>query len=56
MEDTVLAAALTVAEKAAEPVVNELPMPPIVFGILAFAGLCTLLLVAYAFRSIGTRH
>lgn len=39
-----------------EEVVNTLPVPPVGFGILAFTVLMTLLFVAFAFRSVGTRH
>ncbi|WNB84640.1 hypothetical protein [Cellulomonas sp. ATA003] len=35
---------------------NELPVDPVVFGLGAFGGLLALLLVTYAFRSVGTRH
>lgn len=35
---------------------SELPFSPIVFGIAAFGVLIALLLVAFAFRSVGTRH
>ena len=48
-------AALILAEEATE-VVNELPVDPIVFGLGGFGGLVMMLLVAYAFRSVGTRH
>ena len=48
-------AALQIAEKVAEQA-NELPFPPAVFGVAGFGGLVALLLVAYAFRSVGTRH
>ncbi|WP_162836187.1 hypothetical protein [Demequina sediminicola] len=37
-------------------VVNELPIPPVAYGLLAFTGLMALLFVTFAFRSIGTRH
>jgi hypothetical protein len=47
--------ALRIVETAAEQT-RELPFPPAVFGIAAFGGLVVLLLVAYAFRSIGSRH
>ncbi len=36
--------------------VNELPVEPYWIGIGGFGGLIALLLVAYAFRSVGTRH
>lgn len=48
-------AALRMAEQAAAHT-HELPFAPAVFGILAFGGLVALLLVVYAFRSVGTRH
>ncbi len=35
---------------------NELPFDPVVFGIGGFGGLVVLLLVTYAFRSVGHRH
>jgi hypothetical protein len=44
-----------VAAEAAE-VVNELPFEPWVFGVGAFVGLVAMLLTAYAFKSVGTRH
>ncbi len=47
-----LAAMTAVAEEAA----TELPFPPAVFGIGAFAGLVALLLVTYAFRHAGSKH
>jgi len=48
-------AALLAAENAAE-VHHALPVPPVVFGLVAFGSLVCLLLVTYAFRSVGTRH
>ena len=54
LEDDVLAA-LLLAEEAAETA-NHLPMSPVAFGLLAFGGLMVLLLVTFAFRSVGTRH
>lgn len=36
--------------------VNELPIPPEAYGLIAFAGLMALLFVTFAFRSVGTRH
>jgi hypothetical protein len=44
-----------VVAEAAE-VVNELPFEPWVFGVGAFVGLVGMLLAAYAFKSVGTRH
>jgi hypothetical protein len=51
----VISAVVQAAEEGAG-VVNELPIPPLAFGLLAFGGLVALLLVTYAFRSVGTRH
>lgn len=48
-------AALIAAEEAGE-IVNQLPMPPEMFGLAAFGGLVVLLAVTFAFRSVGTRH
>ncbi|QTE28636.1 hypothetical protein [Pengzhenrongella sicca] len=48
-------AALRLAEEAAAGA-HELPFEPAVFGVLGFGGLVALLLVTYAFRSVGTRH
>ncbi len=41
------------AEEAAH---QELPIPPLAYGLIAFGALMALLLVTYAFRSVGTRH
>jgi len=46
---------IAAAEGAAEHA-NELPFSPVVFGAGAFVGLVALLLITYAFRSVGTRH
>jgi len=40
----------------AEEAVNKASVPPAAFGILAFTVLMTLLFVAFAFRSVGSRH
>ncbi|ROS31119.1 hypothetical protein [Cellulomonas sp. PhB150] len=49
------AALISAAEQAAEHT-TELPFPPVVFGLGAFGGLIAMLLITYAFRSVGTRH
>ncbi len=36
--------------------VNELPVEPELIGIAGFGGLVVLLVVTYAFRSVGHRH
>ncbi|UZN01840.1 hypothetical protein [Cellulomonas sp. S1-8] len=51
MNATLIAAAETAAEHT-----TTLPFSPVVFGVGAFAGLIAMLLVTYAFRSVGTRH
>ncbi|MBO9570173.1 MULTISPECIES: hypothetical protein [Cellulomonas] len=51
MQATLIAAAEETAAHA-----SELPFPPVVFGVGAFVGLLAMLLVTYAFRSVGTRH
>jgi len=48
-------AALRAAEATAEHT-TDLPFSPVVFGITAFGVLIALLLVTFAFRSVGTRH
>lgn len=40
----------------AETTVRELPAAAPVYGIIAFGLLIGLLLVTFAFRSVGTRH
>lgn len=37
-------------------VVNQLPVAPVWYGIITFSVLIFLLLVTFAFRSVGTRH
>ncbi|WP_164984042.1 hypothetical protein [Cellulomonas endophytica] len=49
------AALFAAVEETAERTI-ELPFPPLVFGLAAFAGLVSLLLITFAFRSVGTRH
>jgi len=34
----------------------DLPFPPIAFGIIAICLLMSLLIVTWAFKSVGTRH
>lgn len=54
-EDVVISAVVLAAEEGAEAA-SHLPIPPVAFGLAAFGGLVALLLVTYAFRSVGTRH
>lgn len=44
------------AVDAGEHVVNQLPIAPEAYGLVAFAGLMALLFVTFAFRSVGSRH
>ena len=54
-EDVVISAVVLAAEEGAEAA-SHLPIPPLAYGLLGFGGLVALLLVTYAFRSVGTRH
>jgi hypothetical protein len=38
------------------PIVNELPMSPLGYGLLAIGTFAVLLAITFAFRSVGTRH
>jgi hypothetical protein len=49
-----VSAAVLVAQ--GDAVVHELPVPSYVYGITAFVVLMALLGVAFAFRSVGSRH
>ncbi len=46
----------TILAAAVEGAHAESSIPPVAVGILAFAGLMSLLFVTFAFRSVGTRH
>lgn len=41
---------------SAEEVVTELPVAPLGYGILTLTALVAMLLVTFAFRSVGHRH
>ncbi len=47
---------MTIAAAAQAAEQTTLPIPAIAYGFLAFTALMGLLVVAYAFRSVGTRH
>ena len=49
-----MTASLIAAEGAEKA--SSLPIPPIGFGLLAVAFFAFLLLVTFAFRSVGNRH
>ena len=51
-----LVAAMVLALEEAPEGGRELPMPPLVFGIIAFSLLLGLLALTFAFRSVGKRH
>ena len=38
------------------PIVNELPMPPQGYGLLAIGAFALLLAITFAFRSTGSKH
>ena len=38
------------------PIVNELPMSPLGYGLLAIGSFAALLAITFAFRSVGTKH
>lgn len=48
-------AVLLAAEESHEAA-SQLPIPPEGFGLLALGGLLALLALAYALKSVGTRH
>jgi hypothetical protein len=47
---------IAAAAEETHEVVNELPIPPAAVGILAMSVFVLLLLITFAFRSVGTRH
>jgi len=47
---------LTDATETTSETHNELPMAPEMYGLLALGALALLLLVTWAFRSVGSRH
>lgn len=49
-------ALVTSALGAAQETVHDLPFAPPVYGLVAFGVLAGLLLVTFAFRSVGSRH
>jgi hypothetical protein len=54
MEDDVFTTVVAAAQES--EAVNHLPIPAIAYGMTAFVVLTALLVVAYAFRSVWTRH
>ncbi len=53
MTYTLAAVFMAEAEKAVH---NELPVSPVVFGVVGLVTFAFLLLVTFAFKSVGTRH
>lgn len=51
-----LAATIAVAAEEAHHIVNELPMPAFVFGVVVFAILTALAIVTFSFRDVAHRH
>ena len=47
-----MASAITLASE----VVNELPFPPWVFGVVFLVGFFALALVTYSYRNVANRH
>lgn len=45
-----------VALEGGHEIVNQLAVPPAMYGVIALVVLLFLLLVAYAFRNVHTRH
>jgi hypothetical protein len=46
----------SLSQLAAESGERHLPMSPVAFGLLMFAGFIALLVITFAFRSSGTKH
>ncbi|QZY51937.1 hypothetical protein [Leucobacter tenebrionis] len=51
-----LLATIAVAAEEGHHVVNELPMPGILYGVIAFAVFTALALVTFSFRDVANRH
>jgi hypothetical protein len=47
---------VNLAQQTEEHATTQLPMPAIMFGVVAFAILMLLLLVTMAYRNVHTRH
>lgn len=45
-----------VAKTAEDAAAHELPVPPWAFGVGALVAFLVLLLITFAFKSVGTRH
>lgn len=51
-----LLATIAVAAEEGHHVVNELPFPGIVFGVITFGLFTALAVVTFAFRDVSNRH
>lgn len=51
-----LSRGVVTAVEGEHEIVTELPFDSFYFGVIAFAALIALLLLTYAFRSVGSRH
>ncbi|WP_024355751.1 hypothetical protein [Leucobacter chironomi] len=51
-----LVATIAVAAEEGHHIVNELPFPAPVFGVIAFAVFTALALVTFSFRDVANRH
>lgn len=47
---------LATAVEGGEEQLRELPIPPVAFGLITLAVMGLLLVITYAFRSVGNRH
>ncbi|MCW2287639.1 hypothetical protein [Leucobacter luti] len=51
-----LLATIAVASEEGAHIVNELPFPAPVFGLITFAAFTALAIVTFAFRDVANRH
>lgn len=51
-----LAATIAVASEGAGHVIEELPLPTIMYGVIVFSIFVVLAVVTFAFRDVANRH
>ncbi|MEV8338016.1 hypothetical protein [Leucobacter sp. NPDC077196] len=51
-----LLATIAAAAEEGHHVVNELPFPAVVFGVIVFALFCVIAAVTFSFRDVANRH
>ena len=51
-----LVATIVAAAEEGHHVVNELPIPGVMFGVIVFAAFTALAVVTFAFRDVANRH